>query len=164
MSHKAPSKHYRKGISLIEIFRMFPDDATAEKWFTDVRWPDGVHCPHCGSDNVQTGAKHKTMPLRCRNYKECGRKFSVKTETVMEGSNLGYRVWAVATFLLTTSLKSISSTKLHQDLGVTQTTAWHLAYRIRNSFEEDDQNFNGVVEADESTLVGLKRICIGIRN
>ncbi len=157
MSHKAPGKHYRKGISLIEIFRMFPDDATAEKWFTDVRWPDGVHCPHCGSGNVQTGAKHKTMPLRCRNYKECGRKFSVKTETVMEGSNLGYQVWAVATYLLTTSLKSVTSMKLHRDLGVTQTTSWFLAHRIRDSFKEDDQNFNGVVEADESYFGGLEK-------
>ena len=157
MSHKGLGKHYRKGITLIEIFRMFPDDATAEKWFTDVRWPDGVHCPHCGSDNVQTGAKHKTMPLRCRNYKDCGKKFSVKTETVMEGSNLGYQVWAVATYLLTTSLKGVTSMKLHRNLGVTQTTAWFLARRIRDSFKADNQNFNGVIEADDFYFGELKK-------
>ena len=31
--HKAPGKAYREGISLIELFEMFPDDATATKWF-----------------------------------------------------------------------------------------------------------------------------------
>ncbi len=33
MAHKAPGKSDRKGISLIEIMRKFPDDATAEAWF-----------------------------------------------------------------------------------------------------------------------------------
>ena len=32
MAHKAPGKSFREGISLVQIFRMFPDDATAEAW------------------------------------------------------------------------------------------------------------------------------------
>ena len=83
MAHKAPGKSHRKGISLIEIMRKFPDDATAEAWFLERRWPSGIACPHCGSANVQTGAKHKTMPFRCRE-KECAKRFSAKTGTVME--------------------------------------------------------------------------------
>ena len=30
---KAPEKSHREGISLEKLFQMFPDDATAEKWF-----------------------------------------------------------------------------------------------------------------------------------
>ena len=30
MPQKAPGKHWRKGLSLVEISRMFPDDKTAE--------------------------------------------------------------------------------------------------------------------------------------
>ena len=37
MAHKAPGKHYREGMSLVEIIRMFPDGAAAERWFTKVR-------------------------------------------------------------------------------------------------------------------------------
>ena len=44
-------------MSLIEMMRIFPDDATAEKWFIEQRWPHSVHCPHCGSDNVQARQK-----------------------------------------------------------------------------------------------------------
>lgn len=157
MSYKAPGKHYRKGITLVEVFRMFPDDATAEQWFVNVRWPDGVQCPHCGSDSVQIKSSHKTMPFRCRNYKECGKRFSAKTNSIMESSKLGHQIWAVATYLLTTSLKSVSSMKLHRDLGVTQTTAWYLAHRIRKSFEQDDQNFSGIVEVDETYVGGLEK-------
>ena len=58
MAHKAPGKSHHKGVSLQELFRMFPDDATAERWFAEKRWPDGPHCPYCGSTNIQSGAKH----------------------------------------------------------------------------------------------------------
>ena len=47
MAQNAPGKHFCTGLSLIEVMRMFPDDATAEQWFIEQRWPDGVHCPHC---------------------------------------------------------------------------------------------------------------------
>ena len=54
MAHKAPGKSFREGISLVQIFRMFPDDATAEAWFVARRWPTGVACPHCGSERRST--------------------------------------------------------------------------------------------------------------
>ena len=38
-----------------------------------------------GSVNVQTGAKHKTMPLRCR---DCRKRFSVRIGTAMQDSNI----------------------------------------------------------------------------
>ena len=157
MVQKAPGKSYRKGITLMDVFKMFPDDAAAENWFISIRWPDGVECPSCGSKNVQTGTKHKTMPFRCRNYKECGKKFSVKTGSLMEGSNLGYQVWAITIYLLTTNLKSVSSMKLHRDLGITQKSAWHLAHRIRKSFKQEEQNFTGIVEVDETYVGGLEK-------
>ena len=64
----------RKGISLKKLFEMFPDDETAEAWFTEQRWGDTPACPHCGSTNVLTGAQHKTMPYRCRE-KQCRKRF-----------------------------------------------------------------------------------------
>ena len=64
MSVSGPGRGYRTGISLKQLFRIFPNDQRAEAWFIERRWPDGVVCPHCGSLNVQTGAKHKTMPFR----------------------------------------------------------------------------------------------------
>ena len=137
---KAPGKSNRQGISLVEILRQFPDDATAEAWYVERRWPDGVSCPHCGSLNVQSGTKHKTMPYRCRE-KECAKRFSGKTGTVMEGSKLGFQTWILATFLLSTNLKSVSSMKLHRDLDINQRTAWFLAHRLRVSMTHRDVRF-----------------------
>ena len=36
---KGPGKFYRQGISLVQLFEMFPDDETAEAWFRRIRWP-----------------------------------------------------------------------------------------------------------------------------
>ena len=155
MAHKAPGKSFREGISLVQIFRMFPDDATAEAWFVARRWPTGVACPHCGSLNVQTGAKHATMPYRCRE-KQCAKRFSAKTGTVMEGSKLGLQVWMIATYLVSTSLKSVSSMKLHRDLTINQRSAWFLAHRLRVALTQESGLFAGPVEVDE-TYMGGKR-------
>ena len=156
MQPKAPGKAHRKGISLVEIMRIFPDDASAEQWFAETRWPNGPACPHCGSVNVQSGASHPTMPYRCRE-KQCRKRFSVKTGTVMQASNLGYQVWAMALYLCLTSLKSVSSMKLHRDLEITQKSAWFLAHRLRKAFESDTGAFAGPVEVDESYFGGQRR-------
>ena len=156
MTQKAPGRYERKGLSILEITRIFPDDSTAEKWFTELFWPDGVACPYCGSMNVQSGCKHKTMPYRCRE-KECGKKFSAKTKTVMEGSKLGYQTWAIAVYLLTTNLKGVSSMKLHRELDITQKSAWHLAHRLRKAMTAGTDPFKGPVEVDETYMGGKER-------
>ena len=139
--------------------QQFPDDATAEAWFIEQRWPTGICCPHCGSLNVQPGCKHPTMPFRCRE-KACGRpRFSTKTGTVMEGSKIGYQDWIIAAFEIMTSLKSVASMKLHRDLGITQKSAWFLGQRLRYAMSQDGnicELFSGPVEVDK-TYFGGKR-------
>ena len=155
MASHAPGKFYRRGITLVELFEMFPDDAAAERWFAAQRWPDGVRCPVCGHDDVQEGAAHATMPYRCR-ASSCRKRFSVRLGTVLEASNVGYRKWALAIYLVLTNLKGISSMKLHRDIGVTQSTAWFMLHRIREAFAgRQGDPFLGPVEADE-TFVGGK--------
>ena len=154
MARSAPGKGYRAGITLAELFRMFPDDAAAEAWFAEQRWGGEPVCPYCGTFNVQSGAAHKTMPYRCR---DCRKRFSVRTDTVMQSSNLGYQTWAIATYLLTTSLKGVSSMKLHRDLGITQKSAWHLAHRLRKAWEAETTRFAGPVEVDETYIGGKEK-------
>ena len=154
MANKAPGKHYRTGLTVAEFFQLFPDSPAAESWIVNRRWPAGVCCPKCGSLNVNTKAKRKSMPFRCRE-KKCGACFSVKTKTFMQSSKLSYHDWLFAVYLVTTSLKGVSSMKLHRDLGITQKSAWHMAHRIRRALKSGGL-FEGPMEVDE-TYVGGKR-------
>ena len=155
MASKGPGKAYRTGMTLPDLFGMFPDDATAETWFVNCRWPTGVRCAHCEGQNVTTEGKHPTMPFRCQ---DCRKFFSVKTNTVMHSSKIGYQKWAMAIYILTTGIKGTSSMKLHRDLGITQKTAWHMAHRIRKCWSNFEFTpFVGPVEADETYIGGKER-------
>ncbi len=153
---KAPGKAYRKGLTLLEVADKFRDEEAAREWIAEQRWPGGPYCPYCGSFNVQSGIKHKTMTHRCR---DCSNKpkFSVKTGTVMEGSNLKYRVWAVGIYLLTTNIKGVSSMRLHRELGIGQKAAWFMLHRLRKAFEIEVGPFAGPVEVDETYFGGREK-------
>ena len=151
---KGPGKHYRKGLSLVEVMDMFPTDEAARAWFEDVRWGGEPACVGCGSLNVQCGAKHPSQTHRCR---DCRKFFSVTKGTAMERTKLGLRIWAIAIYLMSTELKGRASMKLRRDLGITQKSAWHLAHRLRETWENPETGpFDSTVEVDE-TYVGGKR-------
>ena len=116
MASRAPGKHYRNGMSLVEAVRAFDDEIAVERMFIDARWSNGIACPFCGSVNVKARPTRKPAPFRCN---DCRKDFSVKTGTVMQGSNLPLSKWALASYLMSTSLKGVSSMKLHRDLGIT---------------------------------------------
>ncbi len=153
-AYKSPGKWFRKGISMIEVMQMFPDDGAAEIWFADLRWPHGPECPHCGSDKVQSGCAHPSMPYRCR---ACRKRFSLRTGTVMADTKLGYRLWALAIYLICTSVKGISSMRLSRELGITQKSAWHLGHRVRAGLAAPAGLFAGPVEVDEVYIGGKEK-------
>ena len=155
MAKKAPGKAHREGVSLADLFRMFPNDDAAQAWLEEQRWGSETWCPHCGSFNVRRN-NHKSMPWRCAE-RECRKRFSVRVGTPLQGSPLGYQIWVVAIYLLTTSLKGQSSMKLHRDLKVTQKTAWFLSHRIRKTFAADNGPFSGPVEVDETYMGGRRK-------
>ena len=151
VSKKAPGKSYRKGISLMEAVKMFDTEEKAEQWFIEQRWPDGITCPHCESDNIALKKNRKPQPYRCR---DCRKHFSIKTGTLLHSSNIPLSKWAIAFFLYSTNLKGVSSMKLHRDLGIGQKAAWHMGQRIRQMWNIQAEKFAGPVEVDETYIGG----------
>ena len=85
----------------------------------------------------------------------CKRSFSVRIGTALERSKVPLRKWVFAIYLEMTSLKGVSSMKLHRDLKVTQKTAWFMLHRIREAWStESDSLFAGPVEVDETYIGG----------
>ncbi len=158
MAHNAPGKHHREGMTIFEIMDMFPDEASAEAWFETVRWGEAGkprECPHCGcADKISVVKSRKPRPYHCGS---CRSYFSVRIGSVMEASKIPLRKWAVAIYLNATSLKGVSSMKLHRDLGITQKSAWFMAHRLKEAFHTDRGVFAGPVEADETYFGGRER-------
>ena len=158
MTQKAPGKAHREGISLIDLFRQFPDDKTAESWFEEQRWGQaGIpsHCPLCGStERVRPVPSRRPLPYWCG---DCRRNFSVKTGTVMHRSKIGYQKWAIGIYLWSVSLKGVSSMRLHRDLNITQKSAYFMAQRLREAWSDTPESMSGPVEADEAYFGGKEK-------
>ena len=64
MAQKAPGKADREGVTMVQLYDMFPTEESAREWFEARVWPDGRHCPRCGSVRTHD-ASHNDMPYRC---------------------------------------------------------------------------------------------------
>ena len=139
----------------MQLFAMFPDEATATTFIERVIWANGRCCSKCGCVNTRPVPKATPMPYWCP---DCRSYFSVRTGTPMARSNVPLRKWMIAIYLCLTSLKSVSSMKLHRDIGVRQSTAWFMLHRIREAWAVDSGGvFAGPVEADETFVGGKER-------
>ncbi|MXX18618.1 MAG: IS1595 family transposase [Dehalococcoidia bacterium] len=155
MTHNAPGKAYREGISLIELMEMFPDESTATDWFEGLVWPNDRACGHCGSLATRDVPNAKPMPYWCT---DCRSYFSVRTGTALSHSKVPMRKWAIAIYLEMTSLKGVSSMKLRRDIKVSQPTAWFMLHRIREAWAGPaDGQLAGPVEVDETYIGGLEK-------
>ena len=151
----APGRSDREGMTILDLMRRFPTEDAARNWFEQQIWPNGRYCPHCGSTETFENPASENRPYRC---KACGQHFSVRLGTVMERSKISLQKWAIAIYLHLTSLKGVSSMKLHRDIGVTQKTAWFMLQRIRKAWSTGDlEQFAGPVEIDETYMGGRER-------
>ena len=148
---RAPGRAEREGLTLLQLFQLFPDEDAATTWFEDVRWGDERFCGHCGSTRTRPVKNKKPMPYWCT---ECRKYFSIKTGTPMQSSKLPLQKWVIAMYLMSTSLKGVSSMKLHRDIGITQKHAWHMIHRIREAWHAYLTSFPGPVEVDETYMGG----------
>jgi transposase-like protein len=135
---------------------IFTDETAAREYLEANRWEDGPFCPHCGeTEKVHRleGDKHRVGLHQCNS---CRKQFTVTVGTVFERSKVPLNKWLLATYLLSSSKKGISSHQLHRMLGVTYKTAWFMTHRIREAMKDTSPGPMGgegeIVEADETYL------------
>lgn len=142
----------RSTISTYQVFKMFPDEASARIYLEGRRWPEGVACPHCGGKDRITPRKGGFY--RCNPCKE---DFTVRTGTIFERSHVPLNKWVYAMYLLMTARKGISSLQLGKEIGVTQKSAWFMLQRIREACGNDPTVLSGIVEVDETYIGGKEK-------
>jgi len=145
-----PSKQ-KEFSSLLELMKAIPDEQAAVDHFTAIRWKNGEFCPHCGHDHLYHFGDKRTH--KCA---QCHQKFSIKVGTIFEDSKLPLRTWMLAVWYVSSHKKSIASTQLAKDLGVTQKTAWFVMHRLRHAARTRSFNrpLEGEVEIDETFIGG----------
>jgi transposase-like protein len=141
--------------TLLEAVRLFADQKVAHDFMVRMRWPDGVKCPHCGSEHVNYISTRRIW--KC-NKCPGRRQFSVKVGTIFEDSPLGFDKWLPAFWMAVNCKNGISSYELARALGVTQKSAWFMLGRIRLALANGNvEKLSGQVEADETFIGGLAK-------
>lgn len=158
-------------LTLDEIQHRFASDDKARRYLEEIRWPDGVVCPHCKNADQSKFYVIKpsiTAKVRegLRQCVECKKQFTVTVGTIFEDSHIPLRKWLVAWYLLCSSKKGISSLQIQRMLGLgSYRTALFMMHRIRYAISHPNFTgmLKGVVEADE-TYVGGKTKGPGYKN
>jgi hypothetical protein len=141
--------------TLQQAIKYFADPDNCLNYLVARRWPNGVLCPICGSDNVSFLKSRRLWQCKTRHPKA---QFSIKVGTIFEDSAIGLDKWLTAMWMVANCKNGVSSWEIHRAIGVTQKSAWFMLHRIRLALQDSTGGkLSGEVEVDETYIGGLAR-------
>ena len=139
--------------TLLGAINYFADVDVATMFVANLRWPEGVTCPHCSGKNCPY-----VQSRRIWQCKDCRKQFSVKVGSIFEDSPIPLSKWLPAMWLLVNCKNGVSSYEIARDIGVTQKSAWFMLHRLRMAIHAQSfDKFGGEVEVDETFIGGQAR-------
>jgi transposase-like protein/ribosomal protein L37AE/L43A len=144
---------FQKGMSEAAFGALFGTEERCHEALVTMRWPNGFRCPECGQTKhcrVKRGAQ---ILFQCN---DCHTQTSVKAGAMMHRSKLPLTMWFRAMYLLSQTKQGISSIEMSRRLGVTQTTAWLLLSKLRQTMTDRNAKtkLSGGVQVDDAYLGG----------
>ncbi len=146
----------KQEINLVTLVEKYGNEDKCRAYLEELRWPNGVACPRCGSLNIRNS--YTRSQYDCGS---CGYQFSVTSGTIFHDSHLPLWKWFLTAYMMSEAKKGVSANQIKRTIGVSYKTAWYLCHRIRNAMtEHNPELLNGIVEVDE-TFIGGKRTNVG---
>lgn len=142
-------------MTFLELMKKFPTEESVINYYINIRYPDGIHCNHCGNGTVY----QKTDRKKVFNCPNCNNTFSPFTGTIFEHSSTDLRKWMYAIHMFLNSKKGISGLQLQREIGVTYKTAWRMLHQIRLAMgnTEHKEFIDTIIEMDETYIGGKPR-------
>lgn len=129
------------------------DDTKCYAKVRELRWPEGVRCPHCTSSSVTKQGRDTTQPAR-QKYRcsACERYFDDLTGTVLAGHHQPLQVWVLCLYLMGLNL---SNQQIGQELGLNKDDVQRMTSQLRTGIvaAQPEVRLSGVVECDEVYVV-----------
>ena len=83
------------------------DDAKCYAVVREMRWSEGVKCPHCGSGEIKRRGFHHQQAHRQRyECQGCRRQFDDLTGTIFEGHHQPLRAWVLCLYFMGLNLSN----------------------------------------------------------
>jgi transposase-like protein len=114
-----------------------------------LRWPDGVHCPHCDSPDIGgNGRYHRNPALPRYRCRACRRRFLLTTGTPLARSRVPLTHWVIVAWLIALGLSAWCAAR---ETGEPYARVYAIMWRLIEAAigQEADRALSGTVEADE---------------
>jgi ribosomal protein S8E len=134
-------------MNLLNFIAQYPDEASCKAKWKEYRERQGVVCPKCGSTEHYWKSDKENFECKRCNYRQ-----SLRSNTVMHGSQLPFRFWFIAIHLLTSTKKTFSALELKRQLGhSTYNPIWAMLHKLRLAMGKRDAEYDlkEIIELDE---------------
>lgn len=144
--------------TLQDAILYFSNLQNAVSFVSDLRWPNGVACPYCRS---QEPYFFKTRNIwRC---KICKKEFSAKVGTIFEDSPISLDKWLITIWMVANAKNKISSYGLHRLFGITQKSTWFMLHRIQFTMQaEENKTYINEHEGEFQRFRNLAKIVVNV--
>lgn len=136
----------------LKIFNLV-DDRKCYEAIRDLRWSEGVTCPHCQSKHIiKRGVDDQNEWKQRYECKNCKKRFDDLTNTVFSGHHQPLKVWVIFLYFLGLNL---STEQIAQELSLNNSDAYYMSDILRSGVVEKkpDPELSDEVEFDEVYVV-----------
>lgn len=145
--------------TVVDLDRLFPDEAACRDYLVRLRWPDGIVCPRCLGKEVWLASRGRAVCQRCRF------QTTVTAGTIFQGTRLPLRLWFHAIWQVLSQKNGASAASVKRSLGLkSYQTAWAWLHKLRRAMVLPGRlPLAGAVEVDETILGGPEAGTWGVR-
>lgn len=137
---------------ILQILDIVDDRLCYEK-VRELRWSEGVKCPHCQSTKHKRNGHHNTCEYRYRyQCKDCERHFDDLTNTIFQGHHQPLKIWIICLYLMSLNL---SNAQIAKELCLNESDVHSMTSLLREGVYEKRPReiLEGKVEFDELYLI-----------
>lgn len=137
---------------MLSIERLI-DDAKCFEVVRELRWPDGVKCPHCASLDIIKQGFRKNHPHKQRyKCKNCDYSFDDLSGTIFAGHHQPLRIWILCLYFMGLNLSNL---QIAQELNLNKDDVQDMTTQLRAGIVErkPEVKLQDSVECDEVYIV-----------
>ena len=104
------------------------DDVQCYQTVRELRWPDGVQCPLCESQQVIKRGFDDTEPARQRyECHDCHTRFDDLTDTIFAGQHQPLKVWILCLYFMGLN---VSNEQIAHELSINESDAYQMTTEL----------------------------------
>jgi transposase-like protein len=129
------------------------DNAKCYQMVRQLRWSEGVECPHCHSEQITKNGHDETQPDRQRSLcRTCNKTFDDLTATVFAGHHQPLKRWMLCLYFMGLNR---SNRQIAAELEMSETQTHEMTTTLRHGITDQEPSIRleGTVECDEVYVV-----------